>query len=535
MLKNNFIPIVIMFSIFLTACTGSAVESTSLPSTSLPSNTQTVEAETKINSSPITDSTVLLTYPIVDTGQGKCYDNNAETACLQDGFSGQDAQYTGNAPSYTLSADGATVNDIVTRLTWQRSPDTNGDGALNKSDKLTLSEAQALPAQLNASNFGGYNDWRLPTIKELFSLIDFRGTDPSGASGSAALIPFMDTNYFQFAYGDSNSGERTIDSQYASSTVYVNGLTGEMLFGVNFADGRIKGYDLNMPGGSEKTFFVICVRGNTQYGINTFVDNGDQTITDTSTNLMWSKTDSGTPMNWQAALAWVQAQNSANYLGHNDWRLPNVKELESIVDYVRSPDTTNSAAIAPIFNSTQIINEAGQTDFPFYWSGTTHAGSNGGGETADYISFGRALGYMNNAWTDVHGAGAQRSDPKSGDASQFPQGRGPQGDAIRINNYVRLVRGGGVTSTPEGNPTTSLPSLIIEITDMQLQPAGNQQGSGFGTAQQPPQEAIAACAGMTQGTACNINTSNGTVSGTCGAPPNTSQLACMPAGGPPNP
>jgi hypothetical protein len=42
---------------------------------------------------------------------------------------------------------------------------------------------------------------------------------------------------------------------------------------------------------------------------------------------------------------------------------------------------------------------------------------------------------------DVHGAGSQRSDPKSGDASRFPRGRGPQGDVIRIDNFVRCVRG----------------------------------------------------------------------------------------------
>ena len=45
-------------------------------------------------------------------------------------------------------------------------------------------------------------------------------------------------------------------------------------------------------------------------------------------------------------------------------------------------------------------------------------------------------------YVDVHGAGAQRSDPKAGDPAMFPHGRGPQGDVIRIYNYVRLVRGG---------------------------------------------------------------------------------------------
>ena len=49
-------------------------------------------------------------------------------------------------------------------------------------------------------------------------------------------------------------------------------------------------------------------------------------------------------------------------------------------------------------------------------------------ETANYILM------------DVHGAGAQRSDPKAGNPADFPKGRGPQGDVIRIYNYVRLVR-----------------------------------------------------------------------------------------------
>jgi hypothetical protein len=51
---------------------------------------------------------------------------------------------------------------------------------------------------------------------------------------------------------------------------------------------------------------------------------------------------------------------------------------------------------------------------------------------------------------DVHGAGSQRSDPKTGDASQFPYGRGPQGDVIRIENMVRCIRGGKVKEVDKG-------------------------------------------------------------------------------------
>ena len=382
-----------------------------------------------------------LTYPIVDTGQVACYDDRSQIPCPAQGqpFSGQDAQHQGRTASYTASADGLTVYDGNTGLTWQRSPDTNGDGTPSAADKLTFAQAQALPAALNAKTFGGYSDWRLPSVKELYSLIDYRGTDPLPTSPDASgLTPFIDTRYFTFSYGQLSAGERIIDSQWATSTAYV--AHPDQVFGVNFADGRIKGYGTTMPGRAEKTFFVICVRGNPSYGRNDLLDNGDGTVTDRATGLVWSKADSGTGMDWQAALAWVQGKDAAGYLGHGDWRLPDAKELQSIVDYTRSPDTTGSAAIDPVFASTQVTNEAGQADYPYYWTSTTHVSANGMGGAAVYVAFGRAMGFMDGGWRDVHGAGAQRSDPKAGTAGDYPRGRGPQGDAIRIDNFVRLVR-----------------------------------------------------------------------------------------------
>jgi len=389
-------------------------------------------------------------YPIVGTGQTKCYDNRSEIESPKLGqpFYGQDAQHPGNKPSYKLSADGQTVYDNVTGLTWQRSPDASGDGTLDRSDKLTLKQAEALPAKLNSAKFGGFSDWRLPTIKELYSLIEFSGLDSGPGAGNP--IPFIDTKYFKFVYGDTSKGERLIDSQYASSTKYVGKLFRgfDKLFGVNFADGRIKGYDLQMPGGGmEKTFFVICVRGNPQYGQNDFRDNADGTITDRATGLTWQKADSGKAMNWEQALAYAAKQQGG-------WRLPNAKELQSIVDYTRCPDVTGSPALNPMFKCTAITNEIGKTDYPYYWTGTTHASVVAGGN-AVYIAFGRAAGWPtgmpgrggppqagSRQFVDVHGAGAQRSDPKTGDPARFPQGHGPQGDVIRIYNFVRLVRGG---------------------------------------------------------------------------------------------
>ncbi len=430
--------------------------------------------------------------PIVDTNQGICYNNSEMIDCPAAGeaFYGQDAQFTGNAPSYTDNGDG-TITDNVTGLMWQQSPDTNGDGAIKADDKLTYEGALAYCQDLTLA---GYDDWQLPTIKQLYSLIDFSGKDPSGYEGTdtSGLVPFLNTDYFDFAYGDTSAHERIIDAQYASSTLYVSTANEPLLFGVNFADGRIKGYGLTLFG-RDKTFFVSCVRGNTSYGINQFADNGDGTITDNATGLMWAQDDSGAGMTWEEALAWVQQKNAETYLGYNDWRLPNVKELQSIVDYTRSPDTSQSAAIDPLFNATVITNEAGQTDYAFYWSSTTHANwTDHPGANGAYVCFGRCLGYMNNNWVDVHGAGAQRSDPKTGDPADWPTGNGPQGDAIRIYNFVRLVRGGDVTETPDGQPSARETTTITASGNTAPnagQPSGLNEPAG-----QPPQIDLAAAA-----------------------------------------
>jgi hypothetical protein len=392
-----------------------------------------------------------LTYKIVDTGQSKFFDssNEIEEPSAGSDYYGQDAQYPGNQASYTDNGDG-TITDNVTGLMWTKTCDTDGDGDIDVDDKLSYTEALASASEVDVA---GYTDWRVPTIKEQYSLMYFAGIDPSGYDGeSGDLIPFVDTDYFDFNYGDESAGERLIDAQMVTTTTYVyTTMEGaETVFGVNFADGRIKGYGSGpMPGQSvDKQFYVYYVRGNTQYGINDFEDNADNTISDNATGLMWTKNDSGEGMTWQEALAWVQEKNSENYLGHNDWRLPDVKELHSIVDYTRSPDTTDSAAIDEVFNCTEITNEGDAVDYPFYWSGTTHENwSDVAGGFASYVSFGRALGWMeeppmsgNHTLMDVHGAGAQRSDPKAGNPDDYPYGNGPQGDVIRIYNFVRMVR-----------------------------------------------------------------------------------------------
>lgn len=391
-----------------------------------------------------------LQYKIVGTGQSNSYNNSGIIAlpAMGQSFFGQNTNHPGLNPSYTDNNDG-TITDNNTGLMWEKTTDKNNDGVINYYDKLTYANALA---GASSCKTGGYTDWRLPTIKEIYSLAMYYGAEPTPtATSQGNAVPFINTNYFRFAYGDLNASmhgattnERLIDAQYATKTLYVSTTMNNQptMFGYNFADGRIKGY----PSNNSKKYYVMYVRGNNAYGINNFVDNGDGTITDKATGLMWMQNDSGSGMTWENALSY--AENNT-FSGYTDWRLPDVKELQSILDYSRSPSTTNSAAINPLFNCTQINNEAGNKDFPCYVSSTSFSSqSPNNGSGACYVSFGRAMGYMSQfgGWIDVHGAGAQRTDPKTGNPADYPNGLGPQGDAVRIYNYVRLVRNIGTTT-----------------------------------------------------------------------------------------
>ncbi len=118
---------------------------------------------------------------IVDTSQVTCYNNSEIVDCPVEGeaFYGQDATYQINTPSYIDNQDG-TVTDNVTGLMWQQ--DMGG--------KMTYAEAQKAAEECT---LGGYDDWRVPTIKELYSLIQFTGNSGGEKAGEQQ---FIDTNYF---------------------------------------------------------------------------------------------------------------------------------------------------------------------------------------------------------------------------------------------------------------------------------------------------------------------------------------------------
>ncbi len=113
-----------------------------------------------------------------------------------------------------------------------------------------------------------------------------------------------------------------------------------------------------------------------------YTDNGDGTITDNTTGLMWEKLtadatihDYSQAYTWEGAFGKILALNAANFAGHNDWRLPNVNELQSLVDYGRhpaidlafnDPGANSYTAFFPNANLNQLT--------PAYWSSTTFPG-----------------------------------------------------------------------------------------------------------------------------------------------------------------
>jgi hypothetical protein len=98
---------------------------------------------------------------------------------------------------------------------------------------------------------------------------------------------------------------------------------------------------------------AILARGPLVWG--EYRDNGDGTVSDNVTGLMWQRADDGELRNWEAALAYCEGLELA---GHDDWRLPNVRELESIVDRSRY-----NPSIDPVFACRSSC----------YWSGNTYA------------------------------------------------------------------------------------------------------------------------------------------------------------------
>ena len=156
--------------------------------------------------------------------------------------------------------------------------------------------------------------------------------------------------------------------------------------------------------------------GELQFGLpRTYTDNGDGTIGDPQTGLTWEKLsdddtihDRDTTYTWSDAFTRISDLNASGFAGHNDWRLPNVVELASIVSYARTNPAILPAFIVPDCIPGCTILTCSCTRAGAYWTSTTS----------------QQPGFQTVAWTvDFFNGGWSRGG-KSG------------------MGYVRAVRGG---------------------------------------------------------------------------------------------
>ncbi len=226
---------------------------------------------------------------------------------------GEDHDYTINPPSYTDNGDG-TITDNVTGLVWQKQDDATArtwDNAVTYCSDLTL---------------GGQIDWRLPSQIELISIID-----------NGVYNPSINTTFFPGTVSSTS---------YWSSTAGAYGTSGAwgVGFHVGFSDSSYKAY----------SNYVRCVRGGQT--TPSLTDNGNGTVMDSGTLLTWQQGENSA-MTWETALSYCEGLSLA---GSTDWRLPNHKELLSLVDYSRYNPSINTTFFPNAISS-------------FYWSSTTYA------------------------------------------------------------------------------------------------------------------------------------------------------------------
>ncbi len=331
---------------------------------------------------------------VPDTGQLSCYnDVGGMITCGSPGqaFYGQDADYIINPMSFTKLDGGgnalpdsasywAMVRDNVTGLIWEMK--SNKDGIKNYNDSHDAdnnytwydsnpatnggaagsigTDTEAFLKALNNAHYGGYSDWRLPTIKELTYIVDYSINYSSDSPGSTINHwYFPDTHVYY------------VNSQYWSATTYSdNALSAwvvEFTLGRSFDWGKdAVAYVRAVRGGQSESFLHSATGSFDDAGklsvddASTAADgciiNGDGTVTETSSGLMWQQTGPTSTQTWEQALAYCEGLSLG---GFTDWRMPNIKELKSLVDYSRFRPSINTNCM--------------DTSWAFYWSSTSDA------------------------------------------------------------------------------------------------------------------------------------------------------------------
>jgi len=263
-----------------------------------------------------------------DTGQTKCYQSVNPYAEIPCDGTGQDGAYTINPMSYTDNGNG-TITDNVTGIMWQKEDDNTNYNWYQASGTYHATYNPSSQDVCGSLVLGGYSDWRLPAKKELVSIVDYSIPFPG---------PTINTTYFP----NTNSGS------YWSSNSVVFDPGGGWYVGFIYGDANVDS--------KVGSIGVRCVRGNS-YLSQSFTDNDNGTVTDSGTGLMWQQAEGGS-MTWDNALSYCEGLSLG---GYSDWRLPNIKELESLTD-----DTRYNPAI-----DTNFFPDAHAS---YYCSSTTAAG-----------------------------------------------------------------------------------------------------------------------------------------------------------------
>src|SRR5262249_52102968 len=206
---------------------------------------------------------------------------------------------------------------------------------------------------LNTAAFAGHSDWRLPNVKELETIVDVGTFDP-------AVAPAFNGNCMAGCAATTCSCTNSSGAGYWSSTTSRaftgNAWTVDAFVGpvsevakTSPASVRaVRGSSSCLPATGQTTCWnssgttVACAGtgqdGELQQGAPlSYTDNGDGTVTDDNTGLVWEKLsldgsvhDRGNAYTWTNAFAGhVATLNAMSFAGHNDWRVPNVKEMES--------------------------------------------------------------------------------------------------------------------------------------------------------------------------------------------------------------
>jgi hypothetical protein len=267
----------------------------------------------------------------LQTGQRTCHDTQGkEIACLG---SGQDGELRKGAPWPVprFEPEDDTVLDCLTGLIWA------ADANLAEFP-ATWQEALNFTTRMNRANAFGYSDWRLPHRRELRSLMSHQTRKPALPEGH----PFR--NVFSGWYWTSTSA--AINTAYAW---YIHMEGARMFYGNKeqfflFWPVRGKGNGVLPVTGQTECYDAagrpVPCAGTGQDGEFRFGESGpvprfevlEHTVIDHVTNLCWLRTGdlTGKPVTWREALETVADLNTESV--RSLWRLPNINELESLVD-----------------------------------------------------------------------------------------------------------------------------------------------------------------------------------------------------------